>query len=73
MTYESEITRFLRELLAKNPELAEQQRRLRATWWDRPQDLRTQRERDDSNVPAVGYPYFSDPAGNKPSTPSKPQ
>ena len=73
MAYESEITRFLRELLASNPELAREQRKLRATWWDHPQDLQTQRERDASNVPAVGYPYFSAPPGNKPNTPSKPQ
>lgn len=73
MPYVSEITQFIRDLLAKNPELAEQQRRLRATWWDHPQDLRTQAEHDASNLPAMGYPYFSAPPANKPSTPSKPE
>jgi len=39
--YESEATKFLKELLAHNPQLEEQRRKLRATWWDRPQDLET--------------------------------
>ncbi len=59
--YESEVTLFLKDLLAKNPELIEQRRKLRATWWNRPQDLTTQRERDDSAVPATSYAYFPRP------------
>ncbi len=79
--YESELTRFLRELKAKNPQIAELQRKNRATWWDRPQDLDTWRERSESTVPQPGYVYFplprpdegDDPdSGNRLSTPSRP-
>jgi hypothetical protein len=80
--YESETTRFLRELKAKNPQIAEQQHKNRATWWDRPQDLETSKERSDAAVPQAGYVYFPLPqrapeeedkdSGNKLSTPSRP-
>jgi len=80
--YESETTRFIRELLAKNPQIVEQQKKNRATWWDRPQDMETWRERAASTVPQPGYANFplpkrapSEPekeSGNKLSTPSRP-
>jgi len=79
--YESEATRFIREVLAKNPQIVEQRRKNRATWWDRPQDLETWHERAEATVPQPGYVYFplpgaaqdEDPdSGNKLSTPSKP-
>ena len=79
---ESETTRFIRELLAKNPQIVEQQKKNRATWWDKPQDLETLKDRAAANVPQPGYVYFPVPArargeedkdsGNKLSTPSKP-
>lgn len=56
--YESETTRFLRELLEKNPQLIDQQKRNRLTWWDRPQDLETWRDNAQSTVPAPAYIYF---------------
>ena len=59
--YESDATRFLKELLARNPQLEDQRRKLRATWWDRPQDLQIQKERDESAVPATSYAYFPRP------------
>lgn len=59
MAYVSEITRFMRDLLAKNPQLVEQQKENRATWWDKPQDLETAEERAESAVPQPGYVYFS--------------
>ena len=79
--YESEITRFVRELKQKNPGLAELQRKNRATWWDKPQDLEVQRERAEAAVPQPPYVYFPLPrpekaddqdSGNKLSTPSRP-
>lgn len=79
--YESEITRFMRELRAKNPQIVEQQQKNRATWWDRPQDLETWRERSDANVPQPAYVYFPIPrpekdvdpdSGKRLSTPSRP-
>ena len=59
--YQSDATKFLNELLERNPQLDEQRRKLRATWWDKPQDLDTQKERDDSAVPASSYVYFPQP------------
>ncbi len=56
--YESEATQFLKELLARNPQLDEQRRKLRATWWDRPQDLEVSGQREESEVPASSYVYF---------------
>ena len=55
--YESDIDRFLRELKQKNPQIAEQQVRNRATWWDRPQDLEVQRERQEAGVAQPAYVY----------------
>jgi Protein of unknown function (DUF3460) len=79
--YESELTRFLREMREKNPGIAELQRKNRATWWDRRQDLEIQRERAASTVPQPGYVYFPLPRPEKDddqdsakrlSTPSRP-
>jgi hypothetical protein len=79
--YESELTRFLRELKAKNPQIGELQKKNRATWWDKPQDIETWRERAAANVPQPAYVYFplprpekgDDPdSGKRLSTPSRP-
>jgi len=56
--YESDITRFIRDLKAKNPQIVELQKKNRATWWDRPQDLETSKERSESTVPQPPYVYF---------------
>ena len=80
-SYESEITRFIRELREKNPQIVEQQQKNRATWWDRPQDLQTWRETSAATVPQPAYVYFPLPrpekdddqdSGKKLSTPSRP-
>ena len=63
--YESEITRFIREMKQKNPGIAELQRKNRATWWDRPQDLEIEKEREDSAVPQPPYVYFPLPRAEK--------
>ena len=65
--YESELTRFIRELLEKNPQhrrAAAQE--LRATWWDKPQDLEIQKERAESAVPAASLRLL--PAAAMPPT-----
>ncbi len=62
MAYESEATRFLRDLHDQHPELRELRARNRATWWDRPQDLETLREREAAKVPQGAYVYFPRPA-----------
>lgn len=56
--YESDITRFIRDLREKNPQIVDLQRKNRATWWDHPQDLQTWRERAAASVPQPGYVYF---------------
>ncbi len=61
MAYVSETTRFLNELLEKNPQLIEQQKRNRLTWWDKPQDLETWRDNAESTVSQPGYVYFPIP------------
>jgi hypothetical protein len=55
--YESDITRFIRELKAKSPDLDRKQREGRAMFWDKtldPDDLRRWR---DSDVPQQPYVY----------------
>lgn len=78
--YESDLTRFMREFLNRNPQVKEQQKKNRFTWWDRPQDLETQQERQEASVPEPSYVYFplprpekdDDPdSGNRLSTPSR--
>ena len=63
--YESELTRFLRELKANNPQIGELQKKNRATWWDKPQDLELNRERADAAVPQPPYVYFPLPGSEE--------
>jgi len=56
--YESEHTKFMRELFKKNPLLAEQQKEARAIWWDKKQDKDERKRFEESNVPQKGYVYF---------------
>ena len=56
--YVSDHTRFIRELLEKKPELAQEQRKGRAIWWDKePRDLALGREMDAGRVPQPAYVY----------------
>jgi hypothetical protein len=56
--YESEHTKFIRELMEKKPELALEQQRGRALWWDKqPQDLAERRRMDEGLVPQAPYVY----------------
>jgi len=58
--YVSDHTRFMRELLEKKPELAQQQLQGRAIWWDkRPEELALGREMDEARVPQPAYVYQS--------------
>ena len=58
--YESEHTKFMREWMAKHPEELEEQRKGRALWWDKPQDLDTQKRNAESAVAQKPYPYQSE-------------
>ncbi len=58
--YESEASRFLRQLKADNPGLEAEQRRGRAIWWDKtPLNLDRRREEAASRVAQQAYPYQS--------------
>ncbi|MEP7275692.1 MAG: DUF3460 family protein [Betaproteobacteria bacterium] len=59
--YESDHTKFIRELLEKRPQVEEDRRRGRAIWWDkRPRELELRREMDEGNVPQKPYVYSSE-------------
>lgn len=55
--YESDVTRLLRELLERNPEIIEEQRKGRSLWWDRKIDLDAQRRYEESTVKQKPYVY----------------
>ena len=56
--YESDHTRFIREMKESKPDLEREQQISRAIWWDkRPQDLATTKEMDEGRVPQTGYVY----------------
>jgi hypothetical protein len=50
--YESDHTRFMRELLERKPQIVDEQKKSRALWWDkRPADLAAREEMDAGRVP----------------------
>lgn len=55
--YESDITKFLRELKAKSPDLDRKQREGRAIYWDKELDGDDLRRWRESNVPQQPYVY----------------
>lgn len=55
--YESDATRFLKELKKTRPHLEEEQRKGRAIWWDKPQDADTQAQFKAARVPQKPYVY----------------
>jgi hypothetical protein len=60
--YESEHTKFMRELLRKRPDIVEKQREGRAIWWDKtPQALAEERTMDGGRVPQSPYVYSNLP------------
>jgi hypothetical protein len=59
--YESEITKFMREFLQKNPLVVEKQKKHRATWWDRPQSLEQTATNEASKVSKDAYEYYGKP------------
>ena len=58
--YESDHTKFMREWLAKHPDQIEEQKKGRALWWDKPQDLEAQERARQSKVPQKAYYYQSE-------------
>ena len=57
--YESDITRFLRELRQKNPEIERGQREGRAIFWDKNIDADLYKRFEASDVPQPAYVYGS--------------
>lgn len=55
--YESDLTRFIRELKSKRPEIERQQREGRAIWWDKDLDPEQLRRWQESKVPQQPYVY----------------
>jgi len=56
--YESDHTRFIRELKQQKPDLEQEQRKARAIWWDkRPRDLAERERMDEGRVPQAPYVY----------------
>ena len=58
--YESDHTKFMREWLTKHPDQIEEQKKGRALWWDKPQDLEAQERDKQSKVPQKAYYYQSE-------------
>jgi hypothetical protein len=58
--YESDITRFLRAMVANNPRIKEVQSNGRALYWDRPLDGDEQQRFRQSSVPQKAYVYDPD-------------
>lgn len=56
--YESEHTKFMRELFQQRPHLVEQQKEARAIWWDKKVDLEAQKHFKEAKVPQTSYVYF---------------
>jgi hypothetical protein len=55
--YESDTTKFIRDLLAQQPQIKEEQRKGRALWWDRKLDQDLLKRTQESRVPQEPYYY----------------
>jgi len=56
--YESDITKFVRDMLDQQPALKELQKNNRATWWDKQLDADQLKRDQDSEAPKAPYAYF---------------
>lgn len=61
--YESDTTKFIRELLEKHPELKEEQKKARAMWWDKTLDLKELKRKRESEVERTSYVYYDTATG----------
>jgi hypothetical protein len=60
-SYESDHTKFIRELMDARPELRKEQQKGRAIWWDkRPLDLADREAMDEGRVAQQPYVYQSE-------------
>jgi hypothetical protein len=59
--YESDATRFIRDLLQKKPEIVAEQKKGRAIFWDKaPEEVELRRELDRGRVAQKPYVYGSE-------------
>jgi hypothetical protein len=72
--YESDLTKFMRDLFRKQPHLAEAQREARAIWWDKKVDFGELKRMQESRVPVRGYVYYPliKPQGRSSAKPATP-
>ena len=59
--YRSDVTQFITQLKAEQPDLEAQQRAGRALWWDKHLDREAISEWKDARVPQKPYVYGDDP------------
>ena len=57
MAYESDHTKFIRELKQRNPQMEDGQREGRALLWDKHIDREAMRRYEQADVPQPGYVY----------------
>ncbi|HET7096992.1 MAG TPA: DUF3460 family protein [Casimicrobiaceae bacterium] len=56
--YESDHTRFIREMKQKKPAIEIEQQKSRAIWWDKlPKELAEEKTMDAGRVPQPAYVY----------------
>ncbi len=55
--YESDHTKFMRDLLAKQPALVAEQRKGRAIWWDKRLSAEEQRQFSEARINQTSYVY----------------
>jgi hypothetical protein len=63
--YESDITKFVRDMMDNDPHLRELQKNNRATWWDKTQNLAEMKSHEQSAAPKQPYAYFPLPLSKK--------
>ena len=57
-SYESEHTKFIRELIEKNPKLEDKRLEARNIWWDKKLNKEEQKRFNESDDPMKPYVYF---------------
>lgn len=72
-SYESEHTKFIRELKQKNPQIEEGQVKGRAILWDKEIDREAMRRYRESRIPQPAYVYQNYVGGPPPGTPGSAQ
>ena len=59
--YESDHTKFIREMIERRPQIDDDRRKGRALWWDKqPADLALRREMDEGRVRQKAYVYSTE-------------